>query len=205
MGALKEGSIEELEYYIGNSKSLIRQLNLMKIDGSLDIKIGVVNRKQYKNIVNYLYKRKTINKVLKSDAILTGSKSLSLVTINGLDVIRRDVSYSDWDFLTTEKNLYNVSKNLEKPKKTTASKLTFRISDSDSYGSGGVDMDLIVKSEETPFIINSQGYRISDPIYIIGEKIKLVESYLNKSRDRFFNKHFEDIKDFSLLFQHLDI
>lgn len=183
-------------------KRHFRDLKLDLISSKIDIKL---NSPKVGGFFSLRPGDRVVEDLLKSGAVLTGSRALKLYTFNGKPLLDRKAD--DWDFIVDEETMFkicekhNVSdvKTQEGDYYVNIKKQRIRITQ--SYG--GVlrvlptNITLIVKSE--PDFNQTKNGKVASLLHILEEKYKLSSHFTNSIRPagaRMYddNKHDEDLK-----------
>lgn len=184
------------EAFIGEAKKFMRDILISDI---LNGKISIDNPSKLLNIS--LFRNKSIKKsekLLKSGAILTGSKALSLYKYNGVPLLSR--KSNDWDFIMDKPSFYkycreNKYRNIKFGDKILSLNVTTGIPLGRSTYSDYVyrlfrsSIDIIATEDDVDFkIVN--GYKIASLKYILNQKLELIEKCYNTNIS---SKHYNDI------------
>jgi hypothetical protein len=173
---------------------ILRNMELDELEGDLHFDFRKIPKKFYKKSENDIFgwrkRRKIINYLFENGCSLTGSRLLALSSIKGIELgnynaLNRNTNVSDWDFVTTEDNIYKLSSELEfRPdNKNGIDLMTCRIINPDQYGYGDSYIDIIlVKKMPQTFEIGGAIY--SSPLYCLEELYKL-----SKKNSRFSEKY----------------
>lgn len=180
-------SVEEL-------KIIIRSLSLMEIEGDLDIKFNTPSFINFFHLWKFRKRKRLIHRICELGGVITGSRVLTNSYINDVRILNRNTDNSDWDILITEENLYKITSEIKFTESGEIGvhgerifKLTYRVIDSDSYGHGACDIDLIVVKKLPKFYKKGE-LLLADPIYVIEEKMKSVDSKNNGDLKEIFWK-----------------
>jgi hypothetical protein len=183
-------------------KQIIRDLTIQRITEEI-FTFESLTRKDYRRWKWGCNSRISIIKsIFEGGGVLTGSKVLSKSHIKGKVLLNRDTIDSDWDFIVTEENVYNITSQIdfiENYKSTHDDKkgiLTYRILDGE-YRSDKQYIDLIVV-DELPLCHDVGELRYTDPLYIINQKMNIVQQGADG-----YKKHEADLKEFFWKFNYL--
>lgn len=185
---------------IGGCKRILRDL---MISNTLDDPIFTFDPITYKEyriwrLYKYNKRRKDILSISKMGGILTGSKVLSKSYIDGKRILEnRNTYYSDWDFLVTEENIFNITHNLRFNQGDGI--MTYRLI-SGVYSSDNQYVDLIMVND-LPDVYKVGRYLYTCPLYIINKKIEIVDKSLVDYDD--LRKHRKDLEEFFWKFNYL--
>jgi len=175
-------------------KSQIRDINLQILTDKFDIEC--YPEKRYNTKFQFWYpKNRLIKNIIKSGAVLTGSRALKCYKVNDRFLLSRVTS--DWDFLITKEMAYDicdsnsVSYNLvDKVISVQGQRYWSHPDYSESYRVGPVDIQMIIV-DELPSYIEKNNIRIADFSQVLNEKINIIES---STKDEIISKHIEDLK-----------
>lgn len=189
-----------------NIKSFIRDLNLNFVTNKDSVKIDISKRFNNRFIEYFLPNRKLIKYISKIGGVLTGSRALKCYKINDKPIFVRHTN--DWDFIVTLEMAYKICDKFninEIPISGDVISITNHLlrihpAYSSSYRIGPVDIHLIIK-DELPEYLTINKMKLSNFIYIVNEKYKIIESFNTGSMITRINseekeKHIEDLKQF---------
>ena len=101
---MEKNSLEQI-------KSFIRDINLEMVMSKHEMGINIKNRYN-KKIRILMPNRKLIKYITKIGGVLTGSRSLKCLTIDGKEMLDR--KSNDWDFIITQEMAYKICDKFKK-------------------------------------------------------------------------------------------
>lgn len=189
-------------------KTFNRDLNLEILTNIYNIDID--SSKIFNDKIRwFMPNRKLIDYSIKSGAVLTGSRALRCIKVNGKFILERRCK--DWDFIVTPKiafnifNQFNINEipDIGKVISIKRQRIWIHPAYSDSYRVGTVDVQFLIK-EELPDYELVNGIRFSKIEYILNEKVKLIDDLLTKSDlESELNKNIEDMKECIIKFNYI--
>lgn len=139
-------------------------------------------------------KRKLVKQILKSGAVLTGSRALNCYKVNDVKIFTREPD--DWDFLMTREQFIRLCKNFNiSPGYLDGSQYHFNRSFA-TFNDYGTDsywfkclIQIILKDEQHEYE-EVDGIRFSPLTSILSNKIELIDTSRSEQ-----SKHLRDITD----------